>query len=107
MNDSHHRLSPVDGRHPSLLEEGASGGHHRLVAALHDIVLLWSVPHREVALDPLIDAVRRELSRLELAAVVSAKHKKLAAALLHINLMASALSVEQDCPHVAGHIIDK
>ena len=43
MDDSHYRLPPVDGRHPSLLEEGAGGGHHRLVAALNDAVLLRGV----------------------------------------------------------------
>ena len=72
MDDSHHRLPPVDCRHPSLLEEGAGGGHHRLVAALNDTVLLRGVWRGEVALDPLVDAVRRELSRRELAAVVDA-----------------------------------
>ena len=43
MDDSHYRLPPVDCRHPSLLEEGAGGGHHGLVAALNDAVLLWGV----------------------------------------------------------------
>jgi hypothetical protein len=72
MDDSHHRLPLVDCWHPSLLEEGAGGGHHRLVAALNDAVLLWGVRRGEVTLDSLIGAVRRELSRRELAAVVGA-----------------------------------
>ena len=29
MDGGHHRLPPVDCRHPSLLEEGAGDGHHR------------------------------------------------------------------------------
>jgi len=37
MDGSHHRLCPVDCRHPSLLE-GVDSGHHRLVAALNDVV---------------------------------------------------------------------
>ena len=72
MDGSHHRLSVVDGRHPSLLEEGTGGGHHSLVAALHNAVLLWGVRRGEVALDPLIGAVRLELSRRELATIVVA-----------------------------------
>jgi hypothetical protein len=72
MDDSHHRLSLVDCRHPSLLEEGAGGGHHGLVAALNDAILLRGVRRREVALDTLVGAVRREFSRRELAAVVGA-----------------------------------
>jgi hypothetical protein len=43
LDSSHHRLTPVDRRHPSLLEEGTGGGHHRLVAALDDAFLLRSV----------------------------------------------------------------
>jgi hypothetical protein len=72
MDDSHHRLSRVDCRHPSLLEEDVGGGHHCLVATLNDAVLLRGVRRREVALDPLVGAVRRELSCRELAAIVSA-----------------------------------
>ena len=72
MDGSHHCLPPVDCRHPSLLEEGVGGGHHRLVAALNDVVLLWGVWRGEVALDPLIGALRRELSHRELGAVVGA-----------------------------------
>jgi len=72
VDGGHHRLTPVDRRHPSLLEEGTGGGHHRLVAALDDAVLLRSVRRGEVAVDPLIGAVRRELGRRELAAVVRA-----------------------------------
>ena len=69
MDSSHHCLTLVDGRHPSLLEEGASGGHHHLVAALHDAVLLRCVRRREVALDPLISAIRHELRLCELTIV--------------------------------------
>ncbi len=72
MDGSHHRLPPVDCWHPSLLEEGAGSGHHYLVAALHNAVLLRGVWRGEVALDPLVSAVRRELSRRELATVVGA-----------------------------------
>jgi hypothetical protein len=72
MDGNHHRLSPVDCRHPSLLEEGAGGGHYGLVAALNDVVLLRGVRRGEVALNTLVGAVRRELSRCELAAVVGA-----------------------------------
>jgi len=43
MDGNHHRLPLVDCWHPSLLEEGAGGGHHGLVAALNDAVLLWGV----------------------------------------------------------------
>jgi hypothetical protein len=72
MDDSHHRLPLVDCRYPSLLEEGAGGSHHRVVAVLNDAVLLQGVRRGEVALDPLISAIHRELSRRELAAVVGA-----------------------------------
>jgi hypothetical protein len=82
MNGGHHRLTPVDGRHPPLLEEGTSGGHHRLLAALDDAVLLWSVRRGVVALDALVGVVRRELSCRELAAVVHTQHMELAATFL-------------------------
>jgi hypothetical protein len=58
VNGVHRCLTLVDCWHPSLLEEGAGSGHHRLVAALNDAVLLWGVRCEEVALDPLIGAVR-------------------------------------------------
>ena len=91
MHDGHHRLPPVDRRHPSLLEEGAGGSRHRLVSALDDAVLLRGVRGREVTLNPLVGAVCRDLSRRELAAVIRALHPQLAAAfLLGICLMASA-----------------
>ena len=72
MNGGHHCLTLEDCRHPSLLEEGMSSGHHRLVEALDDVVLLWGVWHGEGALDPLVDVVYHELSCRELTAVVGA-----------------------------------
>ena len=104
---------PVDRWHPSLLEEGAGGGDHRLVAAFNDAVLLRGVRRGEVALDPLVDVVRRELSRRELAAVVHAQHPKLAAALLRSSLVVldgvrgCPLGVEEDSPHIAGRVVDE
>jgi hypothetical protein len=64
MDGSHHHLPLVDCRNPSLLVEGAGGSHHHLVAVLNDVFLLWSVHLGEVALDPLIGAVRRELAAI-------------------------------------------
>jgi hypothetical protein len=55
-----------------LLEEGTSGAHHHLVAALNDAILLWSVWRREVVVDPLIGIVHCKLGRRELAAIVRA-----------------------------------
>jgi hypothetical protein len=72
MDGSHHCLPLVDCQHPSLLEEGAGGGHHGLVVALNDAILLRGVRHGEVALDTLVSAAHRELSRRELAATVGA-----------------------------------
>jgi hypothetical protein len=72
MDDSHHRLSLVDCRHPSLLEEGVGSGHHGLVAALNDAVLLQGVRRGQVVLDTLVGAVRRELNHHELTTVVGA-----------------------------------
>ena len=67
-----------------------------------------------MALDALIGAVRREFSRRELAAVVSAQHAQFAAALrLHTNLRAPdgvrrfSLTAEDHHPHVAGEIVDE
>jgi len=63
-----------------------------------------------VALDPVVGAVRCELSRHELAAIVHAQHTELAATLLRSGLMAldgfrsSCLGVEEDRPHVAGDV---
>jgi hypothetical protein len=114
VNGGQHCLTPVDGRHPPLLEESTSGGHHHLAAALDDAVLLQSVRCKVVALDALVGAVRRELSCHEIAAVVRVEHTKLAATLLlRSGLMmlddvrSSCLGVEEDHPHVAGDVIDK
>jgi hypothetical protein len=63
VNGGHHRLTLVDCRHPPLLEEGTRSGHHRLVAAPDNSVLLPSVRRGVVALDALVGAIRRELSR--------------------------------------------
>jgi hypothetical protein len=38
VDGSHHRLTPVECRHPSLLEEDVGGGQNRLVAALDDVI---------------------------------------------------------------------
>jgi hypothetical protein len=114
VNSDHDLLTPIDGRHPPLLEEGMSGGHHRLVAALDDAILLRSVRRGVEALDALVGVVRRELSRHELAAVVRAQDTKLATTLLlHSGLMmldgirSSCLGVEDDRLHVAGDVVDK
>jgi hypothetical protein len=72
VDDSHHRLTLVECRHPSLLEEGTGGGHDRLVVALDDAILLWGVRHGEVMMDPLVGAICHELGRSELTAVVRA-----------------------------------
>jgi hypothetical protein len=114
VNNGHHCLTPVDGQYPPLLEEGTRGGHHRLVAALDDVVLLRSVRRGVVELDALVGAVRRELSRRELAAIVRAQHTKLTAILL---LSSSLMTldgvrsnypgVEEDRPYIAGDIIDE
>src|SRR5512141_2509727 len=81
VDGCHHRLPPEDGRHPPLLEKSPSHPHNRLVAPLDDAVLLWAIRRGVVALNALISAVRREFSRREFAAVVSAQHAQLAAAL--------------------------
>jgi hypothetical protein len=67
-----------------------------------------------VALDPLVGAVRRELSRCELAVVVRVQHLKLAAALLLRGslvvldgIRSCPLGVEKDNPHVAGCVVDE
>jgi hypothetical protein len=72
MDGSHHRLPLVDCWHSSLLEEGAGGSHHCLVAVLNDASLLWGVRRGEVVLDSLVGAVCRELSCREVAAIVGA-----------------------------------
>jgi hypothetical protein len=85
---AHRRLAPVPGLVWCLAIEGLGGGaieqvggsHHRLVVALDDAVLLRSVWRREVAVDPLIGAVRRELGRRELAAVALLEEARMAAA---------------------------
>src|SRR4051794_16617883 len=76
-----HRLSPEESRHPSLLEEGPSHPHNRLVAPLDNAVLLRAVWRGVVALDAFISAVRREFSHREFAAVVGTQHAQLVAAL--------------------------
>ena len=67
-----------------------------------------------MALNPLIDVVRRKLYRLELIIVVRVEHPKLAAALLlHGCLVAldgvrsSCLGIEQHGPHIVGGVIDE
>jgi hypothetical protein len=66
-----------------------------------------------VALNPLVGAVRRELGRRELAAVVRAEHPELTAALLRGYLVAldgicsCCLRIEQHGPHVAGGVVDE
>jgi hypothetical protein len=89
VDGRHHGLSPEDSRHPALLEEGPGHPHNRMVAPLNDVVLLWAVRCGVVALNALISAVRRELSRREFVAVVSAQHAQLAAC---VRLMASVAS---------------
>jgi hypothetical protein len=61
----HHRLSPEDNRHSPLLEESSSHPHNWLVASLDDAILLRVVRREVLALNALIRAVRRELSRRE------------------------------------------
>ena len=39
VNNDHHHLTLVDCQHPSLFE-GVGDGHHRLVVALNDVILL-------------------------------------------------------------------
>jgi hypothetical protein len=110
----HHRLSQEDSRHSPLFEESPSHPHNRLVAALDDAVLLRVVRCGVVALNALIRAVRRELSRREFAAVVGAQHAQLAAALrlrsdLHTpdGVRSLSLATKDHHPHVAGEIVDE
>jgi hypothetical protein len=63
VDSHHHRLSPEDNRHSSLLKEGSSHPHNRLLAPLDDVVLLWAVRRGLVALNTLIHAVLREFNR--------------------------------------------
>jgi hypothetical protein len=72
VDSRHHRLFPEDSRHSSLLEEGPSHPHNRLVAPLDDAVLLRDVRRGVVTLNTLIHAVRCEFSRCEFAAIVGA-----------------------------------
>src|SRR6185369_5983009 len=108
------RLSPEDGRHAPLLEEGPGHPHHRLVAPLDDAILLRAVRRRVVALDALIRAVRCELDRRELAAVVGAQHAQLAAALRLRSSLSTpdgvyslSLAAEDNHPHEAGEVVDE
>ena len=82
--------------------------------ALNDAVLLRGVWGREVAQDPLIGAIRHELSCCEFTIIVHAEHPKLAAALLlHGCLVAldgvhnCCLGIEQHGPHIAGGVVDE
>jgi hypothetical protein len=97
-----------------LLEEGPSHPHNRLVAPLDDVVLLWAVQRRVVALNTLIRIVRHEFSRREFAAIVGVQHTQLAAALcLRSGLRAPdgvcslSLAAKDHNPHVAGEVIDE
>jgi hypothetical protein len=74
IDSCHHRLSPEDNQHSSLLEEGLSHPHNYLVAPLNNAILLQAVRCRVVALNTLIRAVRREFSHREFIAVVGAQH---------------------------------
>ena len=66
-----------------------------------------------MALNPLIDAVRHELSCHEFIIVVRVKHPELATTLLRSYLLAldgarsCCLKIEQHGPHIAGGIIDE
>jgi hypothetical protein len=109
-----HRLSLEDMRHSPLLEESPSHPHNRLVTPLDDAVLLRAVRCGVVALNALIRAVRRELSRREFAAVVGAQDAQLAAALrlrmdLHTldGVRSLCLVAKDHHPHVAGEVVDK
>jgi hypothetical protein len=80
-------------------------GHHHLVAALNDAILLRSIRREVVELDALVGAVCGKLSRCELAGVVHSQNSQLAAALLCSSLGAldgvhrGCLGVEQHGPH--------
>jgi hypothetical protein len=110
----HHRLSPEDNRHSPLFEESPSHPHNRLVASLDDVVLLRVVRRGVVALNALIRAVRRELSRREFAVVIDAQHAQLASALclrndLHTpdGVHSLSLATKDHHPHVVGEIVDE
>jgi hypothetical protein len=67
-----------------------------------------------VALNPLVGAVRRELSCREFAAIVRAEHPELAATLFLRGCLVALdgicnchLRIEQHNPHAAGGIIDE
>jgi hypothetical protein len=109
----HHRLSLEDSWHSPLLEESPSHPHNRLVAPLDDVVLLRAV-RRVVALNALIHAVRHKLRCREFAAVVSAQHAQLAAALrlrsdLHTpdGVCSLSLAAKDHHPHVAREVVNE
>ena len=66
-----------------------------------------------MALNPLVGAVRRELSCREFTAVVRAEHTEFAAALLRGCLVAldgirsCRLGIKQHDPHIAGGVVDE
>jgi hypothetical protein len=110
----HHCLSPEDNRHSPLLEESLSHPHNHLVAPLDDVVLLWAVRHGVVALNALIHAVRRELSRREFTTIVGAQHAQLVTTLhLHSDLpmldgvRSLSLAAKDHHPHVVGEVVDE
>jgi hypothetical protein len=114
IDSRHHRLSPKDGRHPPLLEEGPSHPHNRLVAPLDNAVLLRAVRHGVVVLNALISAVRREFSHGEFTAIVGVQYTQLAAALrlrsslrTPDGLRSFSLTAEDHHPHVAGEVVDE
>jgi hypothetical protein len=67
-----------------------------------------------VALNPLVGAVRRELSYHEFAAIVRAEHPELVATLLLRGYLVALdgirscrLGIEQHDPHIVGGVIDE
>lgn len=70
MNCFHHRLPPILGLHPSLLQQRVRSRHHGLVPALDNAVLLRRVRGGEVVLDAFIHAIGSELRGDELPTVV-------------------------------------
>jgi hypothetical protein len=113
--DSHHyRLSPEDNRHSTLLEEGPSHPHNRLVAPLDDVILLWVVWRVVVALNTLIHIVRREFIHRKFIVIVGAQHAQLAATLcvrsdLHVpdGVRSLSLAAKDHNSYVAGEVIDE
>ena len=69
-----HRLSLEVPGHAVGAQDAPGRPHDHLILVLYDVVLLWRVQRRVMALDPFSCTVLTKLNRSELTTIVSAKH---------------------------------